>query len=247
MAKEGEHSLYHIGFIKKYHPDCVYLHKTSKIKEASNSYGERCHKVVLLRQWELYRSLLILLLSREKTLHILGAKLWQILMFLPSIILSERRPVFHMHGQIYALKKRGLKYWIWRLLDIAGLEIVVSNPAYLGPSFVKKIENINFFKSFNRPLLDDKGGCNAGNLGGTYVDKKKVGLVLSYKEYIQKLKMESCVVINFDNDYYLYSPSGRMSEAKMFDQEVLAIVAPSLDVNIVAYILKSYQLKFRIK
>lgn len=234
MAKGAEHSLYHLGFVKNYPDTQVFLDKNSEFLDAKNAYRlEIKTDNIVFKSKKNNIISLFHALNKNQKIDILGVHLrFAVVLFLLSF-LTKRKISIHMHGQVHSLREKKLKYYLWRMIS-RRCTLLIANPAYSGPNFVKKIQNINHIsklesKNNNRV----KTGTARKNIEKILISDKYEVIHIensSYKEYVDTNLNCSHVMICFNDDYYMYSPSGRLSDARNFSQKVL-ILAPSVKLE----------------
>jgi len=227
MAKNSEHSLYHLGIVKYYPNVIISLHKSSSLRDANSHYSG----AQLNLNNVLYRDFLSLLINAcfclisRRTVLFIGLHLWQACVLFPLIALNGKCTI-HLHGQVYALHRKGIKYYLWRLLSSIS-NLVISNPAWSGPSFIRKIDNINqlrnytplakknstviYYSAIGKKPLDLFSLKN--RLYQSSLDLQIVKQGISYEELDVLLTNSSYLFLESTDDYYLYSPSGRISDA----------------------------------
>lgn len=209
MAERHSHCLYHIGYKQKNPSVDVYLHASSIVNEAEQAFGTEEQHFFFVERRKMY-----LLFLRDvfcgARVEIVGAHLRQLLLLFPLLVLFGRRVTIHMHGQAYGLRKLGLKFSVWWILS-KFTNLVVSNPAWQGPEFVKKIDNIH----------DIDVSLSGQETKGLFEQSIRTGGdVITYQAYVDGVRKASELKIAFDDEYYLYSPSGRISEAKIFGKRI---------------------------
>lgn len=236
MAKDEAHCLYHVGF-SAHKPDYLLnLHKTSHIAEAARAYGINV-KFDLQSNPKLYFQFLIALFKRQK-IEILGAHLYQLILLLPLLVIGSRKTiVIHMHGQATALEnENSIKYKIWFILS-QFCRLTVSNPAWQGPRFVKNETNFNVF-NIEKP--NKKQSEN-----DAIIERSKIGQRVTYTKYVEGLSLATQINVDFDAKYYAYSPSGRLSEANLFDLLVVAQCSTQEYEKLAAEICAAYGVRFK--
>jgi hypothetical protein len=256
MAMGNAHSLYHIGIIKYYKDIELNLHYTCNLIEANHFYrgaGFSLENVRFRNALNLYIATLVSLLKRESVIFI-GIHLWQAIMLFPFMIINGN-VLIHLHGQAHALKFKSVKYILWKMLS-RFCKLVIANPAWAGVLFVEKIVNLNHInngyqsssKSVNvvyysavgkRPMdiLEIKKRIEARGLLLVLIDKK-----LSYERLNELLSNSGFLYFECIDDYYLYSPSGRISDALNYG---LKLVLRSED-NVGIRIAKKYEIEFTL-
>lgn len=245
MASNDSHCLYHIGYSYKNSDSVLFLHKSSSFSEAADAFEVTLEEPRYVSYFFMYLILIKELLLKRRKIVILGINLRVIMFFIPLFIMNSSHLSIHLHGQIFALNKRGVKFHIWKFLAAFGVNLLVSNPAYEGPSFIKVIDNINDFKCFNINRIDDpfyKTKINSLNLE----KRKSENRVLNYHDYVKLCKSEPSRELDFDDAYYAYSPSGRFSEAKMFDQTIIIRIKNYQLKPLAERVAKAYGVKYEV-
>ena len=236
MAKDEAHCLYHVGFSAHKPNYTLNLHKTSQIAEAAKAYDVDV-TFTLAKSTTLYFKFLTALLAR-KNIEILGANLYQLIMLLPILIIGSRNNIIiHMHGQAAALENtKSIKYKIWYTLS-KFCRLTVSNPAWQGPDFVDNGTNFNVFDIKQRSKTKAKNAA--------IMKRSKMGKRVTYANYVESLSSATQMKVVFDNLYYAYSPSGRLSEANMFDLLVLAQCPTPEDKKLATMVCEAYKVRFK--
>lgn len=236
MAKNEAHCLYHVGFSTKNPNYVMYLHVSSHILQAEEAYGVNTN-FKLLSTVKLHLLFLFNLFARKK-IDILGAHLYQIILLLPFIALSGNKNItIHMHGQAFALRtQNNIKYHLWKIVSKFA-QLKVSNPAWQGPSFVDSSENYNVFDMpCHKP--------DSTKTFGVVSREEAVGRV-SYKEYVEQLVSADTIKIKFSSEYYAYSPSGRLSEALLFNLYVVALCNDEQTERVAKKVCSAYGVRYR--
>jgi len=249
MAEGAAHSLYHIGFERQNCKCKIYLEKNSEIFNAAKAYKIKFQNSNIILQSKIDRIITLFnaLFFQKIKIEILGVHLRHaIFIFLLSIFSKERINI-HMHGQVHALRRLSFKYLLWKIIS-KKCNLLVANPAYRGPNFVSIINNLHH-------IVDLKSEDNNKVKVGTVREKNELNLEnikykiknivnASYGDYVKLNLGCNYTMICFDDDYYEYSPSGRISDAKNFSQIVL-ILAPSQDLQKMAIsICKAYKVDY---
>lgn len=228
MAKRSSHCLYHLGIIKRYNINSFYLHYSSVLVEANKFYRGAnfdLSRVIFTNNINIYSSLL-LNIFKNKSILIAGLHLWQAILLSPFFILN-RSVEIHLHGQAHALKKIGFKYIAWKILSFF-TSLKISNPCWERPIFVQKINNLNIINNLIKKIKTN----NNKVIYYTAVDKKIINFTsikkrmtennlvievlpvnLSYEYLNFKLDEVNYLYFESIDDYYLFSPSGRISDA----------------------------------
>ena len=246
MAMDTAHSLYHLGMIKNNNQLLIHLHCSCTIADANNYYlgaGLNLNNIRLANRYNLYVGALIALLKKESVIFI-GIHLWQAIIFLPLMIYN-RDVLIHLHGQAHALKVKSLKYFVWWIISHYS-KLVVSNPAWIGVSFVKQIENLNHLHSPNLKHSKSKDvifysavGKRPRNITELLKRLKLKGLTLvlvdkklSYENLNNLLRNAGFLYFECVDDYYLYSPSGRISDALNYGLKLVLRTEDSVGISI---------------
>jgi hypothetical protein len=256
MAKNSEHCLYHLGIVKYYPGATICLHESSSLNEANSHYkGAQfdLSNVSYIDSCNLFFNACISLISRRLVLFI-GLHLWQVCVLFPLIALNGKCTI-HLHGQAYALQKKSHKYYIWRLVSkFSRLEI--SNPAWSGPAFIRKRNNINQLNIY-APMNNKNSSviyysatgkkpadlCSLKiRLAQHSLDLQIVQHGISYEALDILLSKSSYLFFESTDDYYLYSPSGRISDALNYG---LSLVLKKEDTVSIA-VAKHYLVDFII-
>lgn len=256
MAKNAEHCLYHLGAVKYYTGATICLHETSSLREANSHYRGaqlNLNNVRYTDSKNLFFNACISLISRRLVLFI-GLHLWQVCVLFPLIVLNGKCTI-HLHGQAYALQKKSLKYYIWRLVSkFSNLEI--SNPAWSGPAFIRKRNNIhqlNIYTPMNNKnstvIYYSAIGKKPADLCSLKIrlaqhslDLQIVQQGISYEALDVLLSNSSYLFLESTDDYYLYSPSGRISDALNYG---LSLVLKKEDTVSIA-VAKHYSVDFLV-
>jgi hypothetical protein len=263
MAKGGEHNLYQLGFILEYPNSEIFLDRTSCIQEVSEYYkipfGDKVkYQSKYENLWKLFSHLFT-----NQEIHIIGASLKLLCgLFVISTLIGKRGINVHLHGQIYGYNKSLLKKKIWELLAFS-FKFVVSNPALCGNSIFKRIENLNFlqrrsiccegiiksavFLWVNRGVESRQARVSLTAKGFLiFPDEKNSDQSwVGYWSYIGNMRICEYVHIGFYDDYYSYSPSGRLSEAAIHNKTII-IDRDVEKINIGIEICKRYNVDFVI-
>ena len=229
MAKKASHCLYHMGFIKHYKPKTLYLHSSSDIGSALKAYNLKSNSEIYKISSLKLVYLFILMLATRSSVHILGINLRFLLILMPLIVLRRCDLTVHLHGQAYALFYRGsIKFKMWQTISIF-CNLVVANPAFEGPSFVKRIKNLNFVRTYKRPVRYKNRKVKIGSIHKLekvkFEYKKNTNFIYQlgseYSVYVKTLMQCQYLWLEFSDKYYNYSPSGRISDALNFSQIVI--------------------------
>jgi hypothetical protein len=227
MAKNNAHCLYHLGILYHFQNAKLYLHSSSNLVIAYLHYRNQLNslsRVSYISSFNLYMKACKELLLR-KPIVFTGLHLRQIILLLPLIIFNKNTTI-HLHGQAFALKKKRLKYLIWKIISYFS-KLEVSNPAWKGPSFISKIANINqlvdikYIESKNNKVVFysaiGKSLNEIGNLRKRFNENQLelhiLDKAVSYQDLNITLKSSGYIYFESTDDYYFYSPSGRISDA----------------------------------
>jgi hypothetical protein len=262
MAKGGEHNLYQLGFLLNYNPTQVYLDESSKITELFDYYAiENTYNIKYQKKYKILLELLKKTYNKNYEIHILGINLIMIIYLIIFIKLNNKNIKIHLHGQIYGFKISFVKNIIWKILSRKFI-FLVSNPAFVENKVFQKIDNLNYLK-------DAKIKCNSNNEyvflwsnRGVKNNLTKLNLIqkgfivypeinseiknkfwLNYYNYISTMANCKYVHLGFYDDYYLYSPSGRLSEA-FIHNKIIIIDKCTENINIATKICKDYKLSY---
>jgi hypothetical protein len=254
MAHNSEHCLYHLGFLKNYTNVLVILHTSSSLIEANQYYKGAQFNLQNVRYFTTFQLLFRVLINLilRKPIVFIGLHLWQACLFIPLIAINGNCTI-HLHGQSYALARKSLKYYIWLFISFFSF-LEVSNPAWKGPNFVKKIININQLNKYlhssnknNKVIFYSAIGKDIINLNLLKKRIEDVGLDLhisdigiSYKSLDILLSNFSYIYFESTDDYYFYSPSGRISDALNYG---LTLVLKKED-HISISVAKSYSVDY---
>jgi len=261
MAKSNSHCLYQLGAF--YHGYCskFYLHSSSKIYEANKFYrGGNLALNVTLTNYFLMLLSLIKESGNKNKIVIIGAHLWQIIMLTPILCFSSVQ--VHLHGQASGLFRRNtLKYYAWKILAYK-FDLVVSNPAWDGPNFVRQINNVHLLKyeprfidnfSKNKVLIYRAAGFGAkveknifkslANLGfEIIIPERNDNSLISFEEINKVLNSVEFIFFDSSNGYYFFSPSGRISDAINYSLKILVSSKDYYGIQI----LKKYNANFLV-
>ena len=254
MAKKNAHSLYHLGVLKYNRNIIVNIHNSCKLIEANLYYrgaSLNLSNVFFKNSFNLYFSSCVSLIRRESVVFI-GMHLWQALLFFPLISFNGN-VLIHLHGQAHALRNKSLKYFLWKMISSFS-NLVVANPAWVGIPFVKQINNLNHINIRPQPppksetvvyysavgkkpnnILSLEKRFEAKGLSFVLVDKQ-----LNFKILNDLLEKIGFIYFECVDDYYLYSPSGRISDALNYG---LKLVLRSEDVLGIC-IAKRYKVEY---
>lgn len=250
-AKRNSHCLYHLGFAKYYSPHDLLLHSSSEIMDAAKAYNQ------ILEPKITYSPSVFLVLKcfyycrSEYNLHVLGIRLWLLILLFPLFATARNKVTIHVHGQIYALiDERNLKYKIWKFISLF-CKLVVANPFYQGPEFVEKIQNINIIKRNLRLTEEGNSNIKVGTMRNTspsiLTDFHGFKIFYSqndsYMKYVETLERCNYALVEFPDEYYMFSPSGRLSDAKNFSQVIVIDAADEMKKKAEA-VCAAYGLEF---
>ncbi len=250
MAKGESHCLYHLGAIKKHSGAQVFLHSSSAIVEANSWYAGAnldISNVTLLEKSRMLKVLIGAILAQKKVV-LLGAHLWQLIMLIPLLLINRKVEV-HLHGQAFALKRKGVKYFLWRILAFL-TDLRVSNPAWRGPDFVKIVDNYNYINHGSFPKDGEEGVLyysaifkspstlsnireKIERLGKTFIYPNSSELI-SYKYLNELLRQVGYLYFESTDDYYHYSPSGRISDALNYSLQVVVLKEDNTSKEVLA-------------
>lgn len=229
--------MYQLGFIIGFSPDRLYLDKSNKVEELIEYYGGSIAATIIKNSRLANISALLGSLIRGQSIHIIGINLKMLALLLPLTLLSPREKItVHLHGQAHGCKGV-VKYIIWYLLS-KFFSLVVSNPAFAGPDFIKKIKNLNDLGGKKIKLCKDQSqqtifAASKRGAGRKSFDRfTSLGFNISmdsglgndfssYANYMSAMKQARFMWIGFYDDYYLFSPSGRLSEAAIHSTTVI--------------------------
>jgi len=249
MARRASHCLYHLGTLRNFPNVKINLHKSSVLPDANTYYrggGIDLSRVFFKNTISLYCNACIHLLSRRPTL-LIGVHLWQASLLIP-LLAYNGTVVIHLHGQAHALRKKGAKYYIWLAIShFATLQ--VSNPAWQGPIFVQKINNINVLGNPTSAKEENKKVIYYTATGKipkniTELDERmrlndlEFEYVLQGINYLQLndlLSNANYMYFESNDDYYYFSPSGRISDALNYGITLVLLQEDTVSIAVARY------------
>jgi len=246
MARGNSHCCHHMGILKYYPEYVLYLHNSSNLKIANSHYNGakfKLNNVKFLNTLFLYLRTIKSLLFRDTVLFA-GLHLKQAVLLLPMIVFNGRVTI-HLHGQAHGLKRKFLKYALWRLISFfATLE--VGNPAWIGPSFVNIIKNINeiyhpvLVSGNNNVLFYSAIGKKPTELLilKQKLEEKNLVLIIaesgiSYEALDQLFRSANYIYLDYCGDYYSYSPCGHISDAICYGLTLVLNFDDFLNISVV--------------
>jgi len=169
------------------------------------------------------------------------------------LIILNRDVVIHLHGQAHALKFKSAKYLLWKMIS-RFCKLVVANPAWVGVPFVEQIENLNHIHNASPSLSK---GVNVIYYSAVHkrpinilslkkrVEARGLSLILlepklSHELLNDFLSNSSFLYFECVDDYYLYSPSGRISDALNYGLKLVLRSEDELGIRVA----KHYGIEF---
>jgi hypothetical protein len=253
MAKGDSHCCHHLGILKYYPEYKLFIHNSSGLMDANNYYNGAnfdLNNVKFMSLFYLYFFSIKSLLLRHKIIFT-GLHLRQAIILFPLLAFNKNTTI-HLHGQTHGIKNNFIKYLLWRLISwFASLE--VSNPSWIGPSFIKIIKNINELHypdtliNNNIVLFYSQKGNKPNDLNKLKQKLKEndyelliINSGVSYFQLNKMFKAASFIYLDYCDDYYCYSPCGHISDAINYG---LTIVLNSDDyINI--SVVQNYNVKY---
>ncbi|CCN47619.1 hypothetical protein MADA3029_270055 [Vibrio nigripulchritudo MADA3029] len=234
MARGYSHSLYHMGVQSNRIVDKLYIHESCQYQDAVNNYRGGYigpSNVSLVTTFSMVFSFIKSLFFSKDRVHICGAHLWQLILLMPFLFFANT--TIHLHGQAHSLKKVGVKYLIWYMFSKFS-EVIVSNPIWKGPSFVKSMNNFNIIEPMHLVPIKKrkKDCCNLVVYGASGFNIESISSLLESSD----LKFESIfygndghkmcnpqilnealldashIYLESVGDYYYFSPSGKLAD-----------------------------------
>lgn len=253
MAKGDSHCCHHLGIVKYYPNYHLFVHNSSNLKIANMYYNGAnldLKNVSYLNQFFLYfYSIKAIIL--KKNIIFSGLHLRQAVFLLPFLIIGNKITI-HLHGQSHGLKDNFLKIYLWKFISYYS-KLEIGNPAWAGPSFVKVIKNINVLHNpktsinNNKVLFYSKNGIEPKNielLRNIFISNNLELILMephvSYKILDSYLRSVSYIYIDFCQDYYLYSPSGHISDAINYGLKIILNKSDFFNISVI----KNYPVKY---
>ena len=253
MARGNSHCCHHMGIVKYYPTYILNLHKSSMLIDANANYkGAKLNlkNVIYSNTLKLYLDCIKALLYKNSVLFA-GLHLRQALYLLPLIAFNGGVTI-HLHGQSHSLEKKLIKYILWKLISFFAI-LEVGNPAWMGPKFVKVINNINVLHN-PITITDSKKVLLYSSLRRKYSDlntirnkliNKNLDLIvgnpgISYEELNQLFNSIGFIYIDYCGSYYSYSPSGHISDAINYGLTLVLNKDDSQNITVVKKYKASY-------
>jgi len=267
MSKGGEHNLYQLGFILAYEPNEFYLDSSTRISECFSYYNVK-ENISLQLQSKINNIISLLKINvLTNKIHITGINLklliFIVIYFKIKYFYEHPKLNIHLHGQLHGYKTSFLKKLIWNYLSNY-CNLLISNPAFNEFNNFHKIKNLNYLNGIKIICNDNNNNVFMWNSRGIDSSKSKKNLIsngfkiipennevtenrkwFTYEEYIILLANCKYVHLGFYDQYYLYSPSGRLSES-FIHNKVIIIDQNTENVSIGIQICKSYELNYMI-
>jgi hypothetical protein len=254
LARGNSHCCHHLGILKYYEDYELNIHASSNLLVANEFYNGanfELKNVNFFNIFYLYIYAIKMLLLKNVVIFA-GLHLRQAIYLFPFIVFNYKVTI-HLHGQAHALERKSAKYWIWKIISLfANLE--VGNPAWVGPSFIKKIHNINelfpldkpnnnnnlvlFYSSTKKPLINE--AKLEIQLAKNNLELIKCKHGVSYKELDGLFRSVSYIYLDYSGNYYSYSPCGHISDAINYGLKVVINKDDFLNIEVI----KKYNVKY---
>jgi hypothetical protein len=234
MCTGEQHHTYHIGALINGYVSELHLEQScefnSQLKDDLSITAIHYHS-----KSELKKLFLKLLLRREK-ISVVGISSKSLIWLTPLTILGRRIEI-HVHGQIAGINNPWKRVF-WKFSSIF-FSIVVGNPIYSGPGFIKNIGNVGSFQYLSKPPQMERlcilYGSNKSFLRDQFICGRIEGAgipvefslsdegYVSTNQIVKAVSQATHTFLQLKLDHYLLSPSGRICDLTIYDLKPLVL------------------------
>jgi len=230
MCTGEQHHSYHVGVLLNNYLSSLYLHTScnfpSRYREILLNHQKRILFSSRLHQVKNFFKEVVV---QKKEVAIIGIDtMW--IPLVACLAIFGTHVEIHLHGQIAGLLN-GKKRFFWFLVS-RFVTLVVANPIYAGPKFVRSIGNIGAF-DFAKPKTVSKQQCLLYGSNKAFLQDEKIKLAIadagysvtellsssnkyvSTNDIIRAAENASHTFVSLNYDHYKLSPSGRICDLRI--------------------------------